>query len=292
MNLPVVSNIAKRMPKAVLKVNRKKLVLKKNAPHIFFGLGVAGSVASTVLACRATLKLSDALETIEYDMSNIRNEDGNVEASRDTAYVYGKSAVSLVKLYAPALAVGTLSIAALSGSHIEMSRRNTSLMAAYAAVSNAFDAYRQRVEAEYGVDKELDLYRAKVQIANGASAEEVEAGYVLDADGRSPYARLFDETSPHWEKNTEYNRLYIQCQQTYLNHRLQSVGHVFLNEAYDALGFERTSAGAVVGWVLGGKGDDFIDFGMFDCPNPQFINGVEPRVWLDFNVDGVIYDLI
>jgi hypothetical protein len=61
------------------------------------------------------------------------------------------------------------------------------------------------------------------------------------------------------------------------------------------LGFERTGAGAVVGW-LRGAGDSFVDFGLFSQDqSPQlrlFVNGGEPSVLLDFNVCGVIYDKI
>jgi hypothetical protein len=58
------------------------------------------------------------------------------------------------------------------------------------------------------------------------------------------------------------------------------------------LGIDRSQAGAVVGWVMGGEGDNFIDFGMFEAGNENFINGWERNILLDFNVDGVVYDQI
>ena len=73
---------------------------------------------------------------------------------------------------------------------------------------------------------------------------------------------------------------------------LRARGHLFLNEVYDALGFERTQAGTVVGWLIGNGGDDFVDFGMYEAVNNRFINGLERTPLLDFNVDGVIYDKI
>jgi hypothetical protein len=87
--------------------------------------------------------------------------------------------------------------------------------------------------------------------------------------------------------------MFLRAQQTYFNNILISRGHVFLNEVYDALGIDRTEAGAIVGWVIGG-GDNKIDFGIFDGENPRtraFVNGYEHSILLDFNVDGVIYDL-
>ena len=90
------------------------------------------------------------------------------------------------------------------------------------------------------------------------------------------------------------NRLTVQMTQNYYNARLQTRGHVFLNEVYDAFGIERSSAGSVVGWVLDsdGPGDNYIDFGMFEAYNRDFVNGQERSILLDFNVDGVIYDKI
>ncbi len=48
-------------------IGRKILKVKKNSPHIFFVGGVVGVVGSTVLACRATLKLEKTLDDIKKD---------------------------------------------------------------------------------------------------------------------------------------------------------------------------------------------------------------------------------
>ena len=58
-----------------------------------------------------------------------------------------------------------------------------------------------------------------------------------------------------------------------------------------------TNAGLVVGWVYkkdNDAGDDFVDFGLDDSRENvrDFINGDEPSVWLDFNVQGSIMNLI
>lgn len=74
---------------------------------------------------------------------------------------------------------------------------------------------------------------------------------------------------------------------------LHARGHIFLNEVYDVLGIPRTQAGNVVGWALtSDNGDNFVDFGIFEARNADFVNGYEYSALLDFNVDGVIFDLI
>lgn len=286
------------------KVGRATLITKKNSPHIFFGLGLAGVVTSTVLACKATLKLDKTLDEIKREkddllqLKNPTNMYGADETSysereyyRDLGYVYTKSALKLGRLYAPSIVVGTVGIAALTGSHVQMTRRNTALTVTLAAVSRAYDEYRLRVAEVVGEDKELDLYRGihdeKVMIDG-----KKELVKVIDPNGFSPYARLFDESNPNWKPNAEMNRITIQAQQNYFNHRLRAYGHVFLNEVFDALGFERSQAGAIVGWLCNGDGDCYVDFGIFEAYNAQFINNQERSVWLDFNVDGIIYDKI
>ena len=83
--------------------------------------------------------------------------------------------------------------------------------------------------------------------------------------------------------------------QNYCNDVLKTKGHLFLNEAYDKLGIPRTKPGAVVGWIYGEKspiGDNFVDFGIRNERNNDFVNGYTSDCILDFNVDGNILDYI
>ncbi len=45
-----------------LKVNRFGLKVKKYSPEILIGVGIVGTVASGVMACKATLKINDILD--------------------------------------------------------------------------------------------------------------------------------------------------------------------------------------------------------------------------------------
>ena len=292
--------LMKIIPNSLIgKIGRKTLILKKNSPTIFFVAGIAGVATSTVLACRSTLKLSETLDemkkNIQVDMDllevhRIENELPDSTRYGHVAYVYSKESFKLVKLYAPAIILGTASIGALAGSHITLVRRNTALMAAYAAVQKAYDDYRDRVRDELGSERELDIYHAAKNELVQNKDGEINESKVVDPNKYSPYAKFFDEFSRHWNRDPELNRLYVQCQQNFANNLLNARGHVFLNEAYDMLGIDRSKAGAVVGWVKGGDGDNYIDFGIFEAFNSPFVNGFEQSILLDFNVDGVIYD--
>jgi len=290
---------------------RTGLTLKKHSPEILLVVGITGTVASAVLACRATLKCEAVLDNAKEKFEKIKEckqlNSGIVEDDRevyseldyrkDITVAYVQTTVDFIKLYGPAVSLGVASIACIIGGHGIMKKRNVALMAAYKAVEEGFNAYRKRVIEEYGEEKDY-MYK------NGLRAEEIidlevdESGkakkvkkqkLVEDPNGLSVYAKFFDESCSQWSKTPEYNMLFLKAQQNYFNDMLKARGHVFLNEVYDAIGIPRTQAGAVVGWVFG-EGDNFVDFGFSN--NADFVNGYERSVLLDFNVDGVIYDMI
>ncbi len=278
-------------------LNRSILQLRKQAPHILFGVGVVGFGTTVVLSSRATLKLEATLDDVKFHVDEVKKmyEDGldHPERGRDLAYVYGRGFAKLAKLYAPTVVVGVASIAALSGSHVIMTRRNAGLTAAVATLTKALEEYRTRVREELGEEKERELYHGIKFVEETIDGKKQ---MVAIKDGPlSGYARYFDEGSPHWNKDASYNRLYVLAQQQYANDLLHNRGHIFLNEVYDMLGIERSAEGQVVGWVMSeGQefGDNFVDFGIYEVRNAGFRNGTEPRVLLDFNVNGVVYDLI
>jgi uncharacterized protein DUF6353 len=287
-------------PKGVSrKFARQILVTQKHSPTLLFGAGVVGVVASTVLACRATLKLEELLcetqdalntaKTLEHDKYS------DDDRKKDIAYVYVRTAVKVTRLYGPSVVLGTASISALVGSHHILSKRNAALTAAYATLQKGFDEYRQRVVDELGEDRERELRYQVKDVADGKDETGKKKTVKLATGAPSIYARFFDDSNRNWSPTSEYNILFIRCQQNYANDMLKSRGHVFLNDVYDQFGMDRTTEGAVVGWIWNGNGDNFVDFGVFDSPACEsFFEFVQGRqgVWLDFNVDGVIYDKI
>lgn len=290
----------KLMPSGLVRViARQVLITKKNSPHIFFVAGLGGSIVSTVMACKATLKLDETLEEVKKDIQDVKNahadtsirqQDG--QYARDMAAMYGRTVSRVGKLYGPSVLVGVASMGALTGSHVQLARRNSALTATVVAVTKAFDEYRDRVRDEYGQEKELDIYRG---VRNEKIPGQKELVKVKNGPGGSPYSRLFDAAnSTAWVKHPEYNAMFLRANQAYMNDRLRSRGHVLLNDVFDSLGMERTDIGSIVGWVREGEGDGdgYIDFGLFEAYNQDFLNGHEQNVWLDFNVDGVVNHLI
>ncbi len=294
------------------KLGEQGLLASEQAPKVLFVGGVVGMVGSTVLACHATLKLSDKLSEIEaektrheqakeyVDSGEARAETtySDKEYRRDLAIISVRGAGSIARLYAPSVLLGGASIFALTKSHNILNDRNLALTAAYAAVDGAFNKYRERVVDRFGeeVDQELRYESEQIDMVDEETGKITSKVVVTDAPG-SAYARFYDEvSSSNWSVDPDINMLFLRNVQNYMNDRLKSRGHVFLNEVYRELGLSHTTPGAVVGWRWNKEsGDDFIDFGIWDGAREtvnDFFNGREGAILLDFNVDGVIYDKI
>lgn len=302
MNL---SAITSKIPNGISsKLGRTSLLTQKHSPAILFGAGVIGVVATVVLASRATLKLDEVLEEhakkthlaqIVRDMEGDNKYTGD-DYAKDILTLRSKTAIQIAKLYLPAIAVGLVSITALSGSHIILSRRNFAMTAAYKAVEEGFKEYRKRVIEEFGEEKDRDFQygfetkEVTEQKAEGLVTTEVK----MRRDKLSMYAREFSkDTSRNWSPDPGYNQMRINMWQNYANDKLRSKGHLFLNEVYDMIGLERSKAGQAMGWLVD-HGDGFVDFGVFvgdDYMGQEFVLGNEKSVILDFNVTNV-YDKI
>lgn len=293
--------------------------LKKHSPEIMVVAGVVGTVASAVMACKATTKLDAVLENTKHNIERVHTALADPEitedvynaedAKKDIAIFYVKGAIDVAKLYAPSVILGGLSIATILTSHNVLRKRNVALAAAYSVADKGFKEYRGRVVERFGeaLDRELK-YNIKVEEEKETVVDE-ETGKkktvkvtreVADPNVYSDYARFFDDGCLGWEKDAETNLFYLRRQQDFANELLRAKGYLFLNDVYDMLGIPRTKAGQAVGWVYDEKnpdhkGDNFVDFGIYDMhrrPNRDFVNGIERVILLDFNVDGNILDLI
>lgn len=316
MKIQMITKIATKVSAVTAKTMLK---MKQHSPEISMAIGVVAVIGGTVWACKKTLeveaiidegkKKQDALDAA-FESPSLNKEGAVVVYSeesykKDKAIVTVQTGAKLIKNYAlPATVIG-IGIGCFFMSHHILTKRNAALMAAYSALSDAFNTYRQRVIADKGTDQDLEyMYGTKsekIKIKNEDGTKETKTIQTISEDQKkdprmhSIYARFFDEGSRYYEKDNNNNKVFLYCQQNMMNDRLRTYGHVFLNEVYDALGFDHTEAGSIVGWVYKEGMQNFIDFGIYDLYNEgsrEFVNGLEPIILLDFNVDGVIYDLI
>ena len=286
--------------------------LKKHSPEILVVTGVVGTVVSAVMACKATTKVSAIIDKTKEDIDTIHECANNPEfaeeytkedSQKDLAIVYAQTGLNLVKLYGPAVVLGTVSIAGILTGHNILRKRNLALAAAYTAVDTGFKQYRGRVVERFGeqLDRELkyDIKAKEIEetVVDKKGKEKTVTKTIEVADplsAKSPYTFCFDETCMGWERDAEHNKFFLLRQQDHANEQLKAKGYMFLNEVLDMLGIPRCRAGQTVGWIYSDDnpiGDNYIDFGIFDihCEAARnFVNGLEKSIWLSFNVDGDI----
>lgn len=288
---------------------------KKHSPEILAVAGVVGIVASGVMACKASTKLSGVIEETKEQLDQVHDyveKNGfsdkytEEDSKKDTAIIYTQTAIKLVKLYGPAVILGTLSITAMLTSNKILRKRNIALAAAYTTVDKAFKDYRGRVVERFGeeLDRELKYNLKSKEIEeivtdeNGEETTVKKTVKAMNPNDISEYARFFDESCSSWNKSQFHNQMFLKQQQNYANDLLKAQGYLFLNDVYKMLGMDVAPYGQVVGWIYDEKnpvGDNFVDFGLYDLNDEAkrlFINGRERTILLDFNVDGNILDLI
>lgn len=275
---------------------KASLLFKKCGPTTMTVVGVGGVVATVVIACVATTKAEPILDKTKERIDKAKENEDSKAQSKEIAVAYGKAAIDFAKLYAPAATVGTISIAMILGSHHILKKENAALMAMTSALSKSFAEYRKRVVEDAGEDKDLEYYHGikkttKVIVDPETGDQTTETTYVQEKPSVSIYSKIFDKLNDNWTSSASMNLMFLRGIQDEMNYILKIKGHVFLNEVYDRLGFPRTYAGQFVGWVYGGNGDNKIDFGIYDITDKMktaFVNGWEPSIMLDFNVDGDI----
>lgn len=294
--------------------NKVGFVMKKNSPEILIAVGVIGTVASAVMACRATTKVNEIMDKTKEQLDAIHECSENPEMAdeysaddvkKDTAIVYVQMGVKFVKLYAPAVALGVLSLSSILASNGILRKRYVAMASAYAAVDHSYKEYRGRVIERFGeeIDRELKYgtkaveIKKKVTDENGEEKTVTETVNVTDSDSSSGYERFFERGNLYWEEDADYNMMFLRARQAMFNDKLKVDGHVFLNDVYKELDLPVSKAGQIVGWRYDPDNpqiDNYIDFGIHEIyrKSSDSENGYEQAVLLDFNVDGDIWKMM
>ena len=292
---------------------------KKHSPEILVVTGVVGIIASTVMACKATTKVSDIVDDAKETIDTIHDSVGKglhtsdgeeytqEVANKDLVIVYAQTGWKLAKLYGPSVALGVASIGCMIGSNHILRKRNIALAAAFKAVDTSFKEYRDRVIDRFGkeMDRELRFgikakeIEEKVVDENGNETTVTKTVEVADPNvTHSIYSIVWCEGNTGWTRNAELNKVFLIQTQNAANDKLRLNGILTLNEVYDMLGVQRTAYGQIAGWVYtedDSIGDGFVDFGIFNTDDPKacdFVNGYEKSIVLDFNCIGNILDYI
>ena len=308
-----MKNIFKSIGNSITNTATKvKFDIQKNSPTICLVIGIIGVGAAIVVACKETLSLPDIIENVndqkeeldkkyadEKDIVEI-DEDGethvepNPEKKAELRTIYVRAAFDIAKLYIPAILITSLSIALIIHSHMTLVSRGIALSGAYMALRSEFEEYRKNVRNRFGedIDKQMRFGinpQTNGEQTNAENNSNDNSDGQLVLKGPNPVGRtrfLFDETtSSKWQKDWEYNMLFLQSLEHDFNETLRAnKSHVFLSDILDALGIEQTQSSRTDGWFYDREVEHKISFGLYKYED---FDG-EVAMWLDFNIDGDI----
>ena len=294
----------KRMSRALHKTG---FVVKKHSPELLLVGGLISGAACIVTACKATLKVDEVLDETKEKVEKVHEavENGVTQAGesysvedskKDLTIVYVQTGIKFIKLYGPAIIFGVVSAASILASHNVLKKRNLAIAAAYTTLDKTFKDYRGRVVERFGdkIDQEL-RYNIKAKEIEEISTDEngnqvvtKSVAEYAEPGGVSMYARFFDELSRWYEKDPEYNLMFLIKMEDKVNEDFEMRGHYYVNEVYDLLDIPRTRAGHTDGWVWDESKtaeEQRISFGLDNVHNQsvrRFRNGHEKAVLLDF----------
>lgn len=284
---------------------------------LIIGGGIVG-VAALVQAVRDTRngggEVLDRYDKVKKKArANLEDTDlkayGEKEYKQDIRNARKDCAIDCVKTYKKTGMKVAVAFALEVAGVVIIKRQLRNTAAALATTAASFAGYRANVREDLGDEKDYEylhniktrkVEKTEVDPETGEEKKVEEEVKVVEETGGDPqipgysrWARWFDENSPEWEKSPEYNLSFLKAREAEANMRLKRDGYLFLNDVYDMIGVPRTYEGQIVGWEYKKNnpvGDNMVDFGINSvnkaCRN--FVNGYEPRIILDFNIDGDI----
>lgn len=198
--------------------------LKRASPTILSCIAAIGTVATAVLAVKATPK---AIEYIQ--MNTGYNHDGVMEVPSKEEIVK-----ATWKNYIPAAAVGLGTIVCILSANGLNRKQQATITGAYVLLENAYKEYKNKLKDIYGEETDTEVRKA-VAKDNYTGDPDVTDGKLLFYD---EYSNQYFERTMEEVIDAEYH----------LNREFILEGDVKLNKFYELLGLPETELGAVVGW--------------------------------------------
>ena len=229
--------------------------IDKNSPEILIGMGLAGMLTTTVMACKISPKVKAILD-----------EERDTREMEDEPDMTLMDKVKLTwKPYLPVVLGYGASAACILGANSINNKRNAALMTAYQIGERAFVEYKDKVIETIGEDKEREIQdavsrdRIKKDPVNTDSVIFTGKGDALCYDVIS--GRYFRSDSDKINKAVND-----------INFTLLNDMYVSLNDFYELLGLDCIQAGWEMGWnVDDGKIEVYLSAQITDNGEPCIV---------------------
>lgn len=271
MSLPAI--ISKFGTTAKAFAGNGAIFAKKYAPELMIGTGIAGFGATIFATVKATNKTNDIVQEREATLKTIEDMRECCDADQYSYAAYQRDLKTanraakrgIVRAWLPVGTLGAASVISVLGGYRILNGRYVATAAAYKMLESGFERYRGNVVERFGKDTDWELLNDIKAEELAEARKEQERNREIDADNKHKkfgkkkkstayagvYNRIFDDYSLRWQRywNGQQVLHYLQIKENELNDKLMLTGSVMLNDLYDALGFERTAEGCVVGWL-------------------------------------------
>lgn len=239
--------------------------LSKNSPIILTVGGVVGLGTTAVLSYKAAKKVEvivddiEARRLIEEDFAALealesRTTSQNLQLAEYRGTVVPIDRYEVARRLAGAVALpvatGLGSIILIALSYQIQNNRIVNLAAALATATAEKAFYDAKFKAQYG-EAEYDKFHTPT-VKENVTVMKNGKEKVIETDVRKNLPSIngewFDKSSEYASDDHDYNMQYIRSKEANLQHRMFRKGFLLQNEVLEALGFERTRQGALLGW--------------------------------------------
>ena len=292
-----------------------KYTATSRSPEIFFIGGCSLLIAAVIESGKARVKYEALKETLNKDLAEQQEyadkfdelKDANdlvdgesytpAERKRDVSILKRNFAMKAAVVYIKTFVLCTASICCFAKSF-------GILNGWFLGVSSVASKLAKRNEflegelARLGKETIKEAKEIKYDDDGGEVKEDNDTSSPINDVPDDPFDRLFCESNPNFEKDPNRNMFWLDQKLTYAQYLFDRDGYLYLNDVYDLLGFNKTRAGQVYGWI---KYKDFneakahghkniISFGHnvddnYGYCNKRFVEGCESAVWLHFNIE-------
>lgn len=251
--------------KVVQTVGKVTRGISKNSPIILTVGGVAGLGATAVFSYKAAKKVEvivediEARRAIEEEFAELeslehRTSEQNMKLAeyRTTVvpidrYEIGKRIVGAVAL---PVTIGISSVMMIALSYHIQNNRIVNLAAALATASAERLFYDAKFKAQYGEEEYNKFHtptlKENVTVTKNGKDKTIETD--VRKNMPSINGEWYDASSEYSSDDHDYNMQNIRAVEANLQHRMFRKGFLLQNEVLEALGFERTRQGALLGW--------------------------------------------
>lgn len=210
--------------KQAVKIAEK--MISDHAPAILTSVGIVGTVATAVLAGKASFKANEL----------IRQEEGAAYPI-DRPGIAKDRALLIWKLYIPAVTTGAFTCGAIFFSNKISMKRAAAMASAFSITDRAYSEYKDKVQEHLGKPKEEKL---RAEIAKDRMKKNPHQGVIPEEQ------TLFYDM---WSGRYFYNTLQgVKTAVNDLNHQVIHYSYASLSDLYNSIGLQPTKNSDDIGW--------------------------------------------